>query len=284
MMTVALAEAMGNITHALANGQALSGALEPETRVCEAHGEYLATGTRHNLGKFSRDIWSTCPTCKEDAALEAEADRIKTDEAQHQARIQALLDHTAIPPRFIGRTFANYRAEQGTKAFNARDICYTYAKEFDRNLKTGASLVLSGNPGTGKSHLAAAILQEILPKHVGAYVTLMDLIRKLRDTWRRDSEMSESQLLAKLQAIPLLVIDEVGVQYGTDGERSILFDVMDRRYREVRPTILMTNLGKDDFRAAVGDRVFDRLTEVARWVPFDWPSYRTTARREMRDA
>ena len=132
--------------------------------------------------------------------------------------------------------------------------------------------MLSGNPGTGKSHLAAAILQFILPKHVGAYMTLMDLIRKLRDTWRRDSEMSESQLLAKLQAIPLLVIDEVGVQYGTDGERSILFDVMDRRYREMRPTILMTNLGKDDFRAAVGDRVFDRLTEVARWVPFDWQS------------
>lgn len=281
MMTAPLTDL---ITQALAGGVIGATDLPTETRTCEDHGEYLATGVRHNYGSFSRDIWSKCPTCVKDAELELEAMRIKAEQEASRQRVEALLEHTAIPPRFVGRTFANYRAEQGTKAFNVRDICYTYAKEFDRNLKTGASLVLSGNPGTGKSHLAAAILQEILPKHVGAYVTLMDLIRKLRDTWRRDSEMTESQLLAKLQAIPLLVIDEVGVQYGTDGERSILFDVMDRRYREVRPTILMTNLGKEDFRQAVGDRVFDRLTEVARWVPFDWQSYRTTARREMRDA
>lgn len=284
MMTAALAETMGNISDALAHYAASASGIGSETRECEAHGAYMAEGIRHKVGNFSRDIWSKCPTCVEDMALEAESQRVKAEQAEQQAKVEALLELTAIPPRFLGRTFDNYRAEQGTKAFSVRDICYTFAKDFDRNLKTGASLVLSGNPGTGKSHLAAAILQAILPKHVGAYVTLMDLIRKLRDTWRRDSEMTESQLLSKLQAIPLLVIDEVGVQYGTDGERSILFDVMDRRYREMRPTILMTNLGKDDFRTAVGDRVFDRLTEVARWVPFDWQSYRTTARREMRDA
>lgn len=284
MMTAPSADLMGNITQALAGGATGATNLPAETRTCEAHGEYMATGVRHNLGSFSRDVWSKCPTCLEDAEFELEAKRIKAEQEASRLQVEALLEHTAIPPRFVGRTFANYRVEQGTKAFNVLDICRTYAKDFDRNLKTGASLVLSGNPGTGKSHLAAAILQEILPKHVGAYVTLMDLIRKLRDTWRRDSELTESQLLNKLQAIPLLVIDEVGVQYGTDGERSILFDVMDRRYREMRPTILMTNLGKEDFRVAVGDRVFDRLTEVARWVPFDWSSYRTTARKEMRDA
>lgn len=285
MMTAPLAETMGNMTHVLAQCAVLPPTdLGSETVTCPAHGEYLATGIRHNIGKLSREVWTKCPTCLEEMELDAEIKRINAEQDEQRAKVESLLELTAIPPRFIGRTFDNYRVEQGTKAFNVLDICRTYAKDFDRNLKTGASLVLSGNPGTGKSHLAAAILQGILPKHVGAYVTLMDLIRKLRDTWRRDSEMTESQLLNKLQAIPLLVIDEVGVQYGTDGERSILFDVMDRRYREMRPTILMTNLGKDDFRVAVGDRVFDRLTEVARWVPFDWQSYRTTARREMRDA
>ena len=284
-MTAPSPEIMGNIAQALLNkSSSLTDILGNSVIPCPSHGDYTAIGTRHHYGNFHRDIWSKCPMCVKDAAAEENAKHVKAKEDADKAKVEALLEHTAIPPRFIGRTFENYRAEQGTKAFNVRDICYTYAKEFDRNLKTGASLVLSGNPGTGKSHLAAAILQGILPKHVGAYVTLMDLIRKLRDTWRRDSEMTESQLLAKLQAIPLLVIDEVGVQYGTDGERSILFDVMDRRYREVRPTILMTNLGKEEFRTAVGDRVFDRLTEVARWVPFDWASYRTTARKEMRDA
>jgi DNA replication protein DnaC len=194
-----------------------------------------------------------------------------------------MLEQTAIPPRFIGKTFANYRTDSEGQE-RALRVCREYAGSFSRHLRTGGSLILSGQPGTGKSHLAGAVLQAILPQYVGAYVTLMDLIRGLRDTWRRDSEITENQFLSRLEAIPLLVIDEIGVQYGTDGERAILFDVLDRRYRNMRPAILMTNLSKDEFRVAIGDRVFDRLTEVARWVPFEWGSYRTQARKEMRDA
>jgi DNA replication protein DnaC len=253
------------------------------TKHCEAHGNYTSSGYRLNVTKTPREVWSACPACKaeEEAAhhKQAEADR----QAALKAQIEAMLEQTAIPPRFIGKTFENYRVD-GDGQERALRVCRDYAANFTRHLRTGGSLILSGQPGTGKSHLAGAVLQAILPQHVGAYVTLMDLIRGLRDTWRRDSEVTENQFLTRLEAIPLLVIDEIGVQYGTDGERAILFDVLDRRYRNMRPAILMTNLSKDEFRVAIGDRVFDRLTEVARWVPFDWGSYRTQARKEMRDA
>lgn len=258
-------------------------ALGSQAKHCQTHGEYVSTGHRLNLTKPPREVWSACPACKaeEDAAQrrQAEVDR----QAALMAQIEVMLEQTAIPPRFIGKTFENYRVD-GDGQERALRVCREYANNFGRHLRTGGSLILSGQPGTGKSHLAGAVLQAILPTHVGAYVTLMDLIRALRDTWRRDSETTESQLLARLEAIPLLVIDEIGVQYGTDGERAILFDVLDRRYRNMRPAILMTNLGKEEFRVAIGDRVFDRLTEVARWVPFDWQSFRVQARKEMRDA
>jgi DNA replication protein DnaC len=258
-------------------------ALEPVTRVCAEHGEYRATGHLLNLVKPPREIWSECPECKIARELAAHAAADAARQAELKARVEAMLVQAAIPPRFIGKTFDNYRAD-GEGQARVLKVCREYAENFPRHLRTGGSLILSGLPGTGKSHLAGAVLQAILPAHVGVYVTLMDLIRTLRDTWRRDSEVTETQMLARLQAIPLLVIDEIGVQYGTDGERAILFDVLDRRYRELRPSILMTNLGKEEFRTAIGDRVFDRLTEVARWVSFDWPSFRAQARREMRDA
>lgn len=264
-------------------GGAPTQALEPESRSCGEHGIYLSTGYRLSLLKVPRDIWSVCPACKAQDEHDA---RVAADLARQEelkAQIEAMLEQTAIPARFIGKTLDNYRVE-GEGQERALRVCREYAANFERHLRTGGSLILSGQPGTGKSHLAGAILQSILPAHVGAYVTLMDLIRALRDTWRRDSEMTESQMLSKLEAIPLLVIDEIGVQYGTDGERAILFDVLDRRYRNMRPAILMTNQSKEEFRATIGDRVFDRLTEVARWVPFDWPSYRAQARKEMRDA
>ena len=83
-------------------------------------------------------------------------------------------------------------------------------------------------PGNGKTHLAAAILQAVLTPEV-RYTTALDLVRAVRDTWRRDSDRSELQLLSYLERLDLLVIDEIGMQYGTDGEQTILFDVLDRR-------------------------------------------------------
>lgn len=254
-------------------------ALGEREMACPTHGAYQSKGTSWG----AREIWTSCPGCAKDRDAKAEADREAARQAALRASLEASLAQTAIPARFVGRTLDNYRAETDGQR-NALEICRAFACNFDRHLKVGTSLVMSGLPGTGKSHLAGAILQAILPRHVGIYVTLMDLIRMVRETWRRDSETSESELLARLQNVPLLVIDEIGMQYGTDGERAIVFDVLDRRYRSMKPVILMTNLGKDDFRAAVGERVFDRLTEVAKWMPFDWPSYRAVARKEMRDA
>ena len=116
------------------------------------------------------------------------------------------------------------------------------------------------------------------------YTTALDLVRAVRDTWRRDSDRSELQLLNYLERLDLLVIDEIGMQYGTDGEQTILFDVLDRRYREVRPTILLTNQDKAGFKQFVGERTFDRLAETCRWVAFDWESYRPTARKAAQEA
>jgi DNA replication protein DnaC len=70
------------------------------------------------------------------------------------------------------------------------------------------------------------------------------------------------------------------VQYGSDSEQTILFEILDRRYAEMRPTVLLTNQDRAGLKSFVGDRVFDRLSETSRWVAFDWKSYRPTARRE----
>jgi DNA replication protein DnaC len=120
-----------------------------------------------------------------------------------------------------------------------------------------------------------------MPRHCSLYVTCMGLIRAVRATWSRDSQRTEVDVLDEFGTVELLVIDEVGVQSGTDNEQSLIFDVLDRRYRDMRPSILLTNQDKAGFRGFVGDRVFDRLTETGRWVSFDWGSYRTKARTEI---
>lgn len=125
-----------------------------------------------------------------------------------------------------------------------------------------------------------ACLYTIMPAHIGMYTTAADVIDMVRETWRRDSEKSQGKVLQMLATVPLLVIDEVGVQYGTESEQNTLFQILDRRYRDRKPVILMANLNPAELQKLLGDRVFDRLREVSRVVLFDWESYRPTARKE----
>ena len=90
-----------------------------------------------------------------------------------------------------------------------------------------------------------------MPAYVGRYFTCMEVIQHIRSTWRKDSEASEVDVLAEFANVPLLVIDEIGMQYGTESEQNHLFDVLDRRYRDMMPTILLTNQNKEPVTFAV---------------------------------
>lgn len=250
--------------------------LGDKTVACSQHGDYVSTGTRYLR---NREIWTQCPDCEEQrlAALrQAEAEEKAKAE---QERMERCLAEALIPRRFIGRTFDSFVADTPEKR-RALAVCSEWAAAFESHLKRGSSLILLGHPGTGKSHLAGAILQAIMPAHVGMYTTAGNIIRMVRSTWRRDSDRSEGEVLGIYGGLPLLVIDEIGVQYGTDGEQNILFEVLDRRYRDMLPTILLANQSKDGIKQFLGERAYDRLTETGRIVTFEWESYRPQARKE----
>jgi DNA replication protein DnaC len=243
---------------------------------CPDHGEFTSSGMKYMT---NIQVWTKCPDC-EDRRISDDRKAEAEKQAKHaREQLESQLEQSAIPARFLSKTFESFNS-QGDHQSKALEIVRSYANAFGAHLSKGEGLVLSGLPGTGKSHLAAAVLQSIMPQHVGLYITCLSLIRAVRGTWRKDSEKSETEVLNTLCTVPLLVLDEIGVQYGTDGEQTILFDVLDRRYRDMMPTILLTNQDKKGFKGFIGERSFDRLVETSRWVSFDWPSYRATARSE----
>lgn len=241
------------------------------TALCPAHGEFES---RNIVGR----IWSKCQSCEDEARKTREEEDAKRQLAAMERRHAERLHFARIPARFIGRTFETFKAETDAQK-HAQAIARDFAEQFDDNHKHGRGLIFSGLPGTGKSHLAAAILQSMLKRDV-CYVTCLDMIREVRGAWRKDSDRSELEVLGTLGGLDLLVIDEVGVQYGTEGEQTIIFDILDRRYRDVLPTVILTNQDKAGFKTFIGERTFDRLTETCRWVPFDWGSYRSQARKD----
>lgn len=245
---------------------------------CPEHGPFTSAGKR----MFKREFWQRCPECLANEAHQLEEDARRAQAAMIAKQREAAIGEACIPTRFRGLDFDSFVAATPQQELIARHV-RRYAETFEQHRQSGAGLVLAGLPGTGKTHLAAAAMLHLVgePKTWVQYVTCMGLIRMVRDTWRKDSELSEKKVLTMLgERIDLLVIDEVGVQYGTEAEQTVLFEILDRRYAEMRPTILITNQDKEGFKSFIGERVADRLRQTHNWLVFDWPSYRKQARAQ----
>ena len=244
--------------------------IETRADTCATHGDFESKAVKFRDRVLN---WSACPDCMKVLEAERLAKEAKADAEDRQRRLESRLDKAGVPLRFRAKDFASYIADTDGKE-RARSTAMEFAQNFDRHTKAGTFAVFSGLPGTGKSHLAIAILQEVMKTGTGLYTSAIDAVRMVRNTWRKDSDKTETQVLQMLASIDLLVMDEIGVQYGTDAEQVTLFDIIDKRYRDMRPTILLTNLNTKGMKEFLGDRSYDRLREGGIWVQFDWESQR----------
>jgi len=193
-----------------------------------------------------------------------------------QAELERAVGRSGVPRRFLDRTFENYLvAAPGQR--QALEVCRAYADGFAQMRRRGGGLLLLGGPGTGKTHLACAILAKVIHAgHTGLFLTVSAALRIIRDAYSPRGQRSETEALALLTAVDLLVLDEVGVAIGNAStRRAMLFDVLNDRYGEMRPTILIGNLTTTELKAYLGERIMERLMDLGSiMVPFTWSSHR----------
>lgn len=245
--------------------------METKPAQCDEHGGYDSVnyvGTR----------WSGCPKC---ASELREAEDRKIKDAQRKERRETRMRHSGIDGRFAEATFDSFKAVTA-----AQQKVLESTRQFVDNVdwKGGAGLWLIGPPGTGKTHLGSAMVRHAIEQRdaEAAIFSGREIIRMLRATWGhkgadRDFDgraLSEEQLIADLGLMHLLVIDEIGVNFGTDAEHVQLFDVIDLRYKHRRPTVLLSNLPAKELKVAIGERAYDRLREGAQVLVCNWDSNR----------
>ena len=235
---------------------------------CELHGTYIATFHHWSFDPPGKEINATlCPKCEEDRE-QRQRERIIFDRRQK----------AAIPKRFQECNFDNYVTTTPQQKL-ALSTARSYAENFEQVQERGDNLIFCGAMGNGKTHLSAAIINDLIlyvpwGSTPPLYTTLHEMIRAIRGTWGRDADETETEV-ERYRNADLLVVDEIGVSLGGEAERNQLFDVLDGRYRDVKPTVIISNLSEKELRECLGTRIFDRLTEIGSTVVrFTWKSWR----------
>jgi DNA replication protein DnaC len=190
-------------------------------------------------------------------------------------RIAELTGAAGVPLRFQDRGFDNYHADSRGQR-HALALCEKFATNWLELYEKGTSLILTGGPGTGKTHLACAIANAIINEHLTAvrFIAVTAMLRRIKETYGGHTEATEAKVIDGFSTCDLLIIDEIGVQVGSEHEKLLLFEVLNNRYGSLLPTILLSNMSSDDLEPYLGHRIMDRFRESGAVIPFDWESHR----------
>ena len=192
---------------------------------------------------------------------------------------QKRLADANIPKRYQHCTFGNFTAynESLDRAVaQARRIAEAYPV-----ISTG--LFLEGQPGVGKTHLAVAILKQVIQTSglSGLFYDTRDLLRIIRSTYDPSIRTTELDVLRPVMKVHLLVLDDLGAEKTSEWVEETMNLIVNTRYNERLVTIFTSNYPDipDDtepnsllFR--IGERMRSRLHEMCEFVVLDAADYR----------
>lgn len=143
--------------------------------------------------------------------------------------------------------------------------CKAYADDFSLS---SPSLLLYGKTGLGKTHLSLAIAGKAVEAGYGViYMTAQNLFNRLeREKFGRgDGENTEQAILD----CDLLIIDDLGSEFSTQLTVSALYNIVNCRGLEEKPTIISTNLVPDELKSTYSDRIASRILSAYTILQFD---------------
>jgi DNA replication protein DnaC len=227
--------------------------------------------TTENWCEIHREPADSCVVC--DILRNDSLKRQQIIDVAKQEEFSKRMSLVSIGSRYRNKRWEDYNPVC-VEAVTALGMVRAYANAFDEYRTNGTTLFLLGNPGTGKNFLAACLCKDVVSQgHTALHTTAAKLVRRIRESWRKEGD-GEFSALATFTEPDLLVIDEVGMQKGTDDEAIRLFDVINERYENEQPVVIISNLNVKDLGKFLTVRTMERLLEQNVIVPFTWNSYR----------
>jgi DNA replication protein DnaC len=140
---------------------------------------------------------------------------------------------------------------------------------------SGFLLALIGNRGSGKTQIAVEAMFEATARGLSSrYMTATEFFLAVKSTFSKDSEENEEECISRLAKVKFLVLDEIAKRGETDWENRLLFELIDRRYRNMKDTLIIGNQNPQEFQTAIGPSLADRMNESGGIIECNWSSFR----------
>ena len=258
-------------------------ALRLDDQVCPHCGQELQAeffefppALKNKYGKPGEWYYHPCtPEC------EKKNERREWELMRRDARVATLRERSGLSKRMKGYTLGNFKPTVSNAAGRARVKVDGYLEDWEENQEAGKGLYFCGGVGTGKTHLAVAVMNELIRKKrtPSLFVTVPELLDNLRETYNKPGRNLD-EWMDVVQNAEFLVLDDLGSERTTEWVRERIFVIVNHRYREALPTVFTSNIGPKDLAEQLGERTASRIIAMCDWIALEGDDYRETAAKE----